>query len=81
MSARLSASLDRFVKSDGLIQGRTDSLNSQSKDVTRQRDAHELRMEQLQARYTAQFTALDTLLSGLSSTSSFLTSQLSLLSK
>ena len=81
MSARLSASLDRFVKSDGLIQGRTDSLNSQSKDVTRQREAHELRMEQLQARYTAQFTALDTLLSGLSSTSSFLTSQLSLLSK
>lgn len=76
LAARMNESLGRYTKTDGLIQTRTDSLDVQAKDVARQREALELRMERMQARYTAQFTALDSLLAGMQSTSTFLTQQL-----
>lgn len=79
-AARLNSSLDRFTASQGSIQSRTDSLQAQAKSLSAQRDALELRMSKLESRYLAQFTALDKLMSGLSSTSSFLTQQLSNLS-
>ncbi|MEL0027297.1 MAG: flagellar filament capping protein FliD [Perlucidibaca sp.] len=80
LAARISSSLDRYTSSDGSLQSRTDSLKAQAKSISDQQDALDLRMSMLQSRYMAQFTALDSLMSGLSNTSSFLTQQLANLS-
>ena len=69
-----------YVGTDNAISSRTDSLNKKLKDLTRQRDNYEVRIEKLTAQYRTQFTALDSLLSKLSSTSSYLSQQLSSLS-
>lgn len=69
-----------YVGTDNAISSRTESLNKKLKDLTRQRDNYEVRIEKLTAQYRTQFTALDSLLSKLSSTSSYLSQQLSSLS-
>ena len=69
-----------YVGTDNAINSRTDSLNKKLKDLTRQRDNYEVRIEKLTAQYRTQFTALDSLLGKLSSTSSYLSQQLSSLS-
>ena len=69
-----------YVGTDNAISSRTDSLNKKLKDLTRQRDNYEVRIEKLTAQYRTQFTALDSLLGKLSSTSSYLSQQLSSLS-
>ncbi|GGZ52886.1 flagellar hook-associated protein 2 [Lysobacter xinjiangensis] len=69
-----------YVGTDNAIGSRTESLNKKLKDLTRQRDNYEVRIEKLTAQYRTQFTALDSLLSKLSSTSSYLSQQLSALS-
>lgn len=76
LAARMNKTLDGFTGSQGVIQSRTDSLQSQAKSLTVQREALDLRMSKLESRYMAQFTALDQLMSGLSNTSNFLTQQL-----
>lgn len=80
LAARMAKSLDAYSGSQGVIDSRSDSLRSEAKSLTSQRDALELRMSKLEARYMAQFTALDSLMSGLSNTSNFLTQQLANLS-
>ena len=69
-----------YVGTDNAISSRTESLNKKLKDLTRQRDNYEVRIEKLTAQYRTQFTALDALLGQLSSTSSYLSQQLSALS-
>jgi flagellar hook-associated protein 2 len=74
-AAKLNNQLDRWVGTDGVLAGRTESLSEQLQDLTRQQTALDSRMADLTARYQAQFTALDTLMSKLNSTSSYLTQQ------
>ncbi|HEY4583711.1 MAG TPA: flagellar filament capping protein FliD [Lysobacter sp.] len=69
-----------YVGTDNAISSRTENLNKKLKDLTRQRDNYEVRIERLTQQYRTQFTALDSLLSKLSSTSSYLSQQLSSLS-
>ena len=66
----------RMLASDGAIATATDSANRRIKDLERQQDAMELRLERIQARYLRQFQSLDTLLSSMSATSTYLTQQL-----
>ncbi len=75
----LDGALDGFLVSDGLIENRSAGLRRQVDEVSDQREALELRLETIEARYRAQFTALDTLLSQLQTTSTFLTQQLATL--
>lgn len=70
------AKLESFLDTDGLLASRTDGINSTIKSITKQYDAMETRLETMEARYRAQFSSLDTLLSSLSQTSSYLTQQL-----
>lgn len=70
--ARLSA----YVDSDGMIDGRTDGITSSISLLTKQYDTMETRLEATEARIRAQFTSLDTLISSLSQTSTYLTSAL-----
>lgn len=65
-----------YLQSGGRIATKQESLNAQLKGITKQQTALDSRMEQVEARYRAQFTALDSLISQLTSTSSYLTQQL-----
>jgi flagellar hook-associated protein 2 len=64
------------LDSDGSLAGRTTGLNASIKDIGKQRDAINRRLVQIEANYRAQFAALDTMVSSLNQTSSFLTQQL-----
>lgn len=76
---KLDGSLDRLLDDDGLLDGRSDGLEKRTRDLRKQRDALDFRMTQVEARYRAQFTALDSLVTSLQSTSNFLSQQLSAL--
>lgn len=70
------AKLESYLDSDGLLAGKTDGINSTIKSITKQYDAMETRLTAMEARYRTQFSSLDTLLAGLSQTSTYLTQQL-----
>lgn len=74
-AAKLNGSLGNWVGDSGLLAGRTTSLSQQLKDLSNQQTVLNSRMDDLTARYQAQFTALDTLMSKLNSTSSYLQQQ------
>lgn len=65
-----------YLKSDGRIKTKQDNLNAQLKDISKQQDALDNRMTMVESRYRAQFTALDTIISQLRTTSTYLTQQL-----
>lgn len=68
------------VASKGIIDTRTDGLNSDVQRVSDDRLALDRRLEQIQDRLTARFAALDLLVANLSSSGDFLLSQLSTIS-
>ncbi len=70
-----------FLGSKGFIAGRTDGLNTSIKDVATQRDAFSAKLVDIEARYRAQYSALDTAISSMNATSSFLTQQFAALAK
>ncbi len=65
--------------SDALVNGRIDGLTASIKDIDKQRDEENVRLTSIEARYTAQFSALDTLIGSMNTTSSYLTQQLAAL--
>jgi flagellar hook-associated protein 2 len=71
---------DQATRYDGLLTNRTDGLSATISRMADQRIQMEARLEQTEKRLRAQFTALDTLVGRLNSTSSFLTQQLASLS-
>ena len=70
-----------MLGSNGSLQAHTDSANRSIKEVDRRRESLNGRLEQVQARYLAQFTALDTMISGMKQTSAFLDQQIANLPK
>ncbi len=60
----------------GNIVAATDSANRMIKDIGSRQTALSNRLTQIEARYRKQFTALDTLVSSMNKTSSYLTQQL-----
>lgn len=80
LASRFAQMLDGYASTTGVIEGRSSSLRSEVKSLSAQKQALDLRMTALDARYRKQFTALDSLLAGFSNTSSFLTQQLAKLS-
>jgi flagellar hook-associated protein 2 len=69
-----------FTGKGSILTGKTDGLNVSIKQVADQRDKFSDRLSQIEARYRAQFTALDTMLSSMQSTQSYLTQQLAAIS-
>jgi flagellar hook-associated protein 2 len=65
-----------FVGNDSIIKSKTDGLNVSIKSVADQRDKFSQRLTGMEARYRAQFTALDTMLQSMQTTQSYLTQQL-----
>lgn len=76
VATRLHATLDGAIAAGGQVTSRTESLQAQKRDLQKAKDALELRMKSLETRYRAQFTSLDSLLSGLQSTGNYLSRQL-----
>jgi flagellar hook-associated protein 2 len=79
LAATLKTSLDLLLNDDGLLDGRSDGLERRTKTLAGQRSELDRRMTQVEARYRAQFVALDGLVAKLQSTGNFLTQQLGLL--
>ena len=69
------------LSSTGSIAARTDGINASLRDIAKNKDVITARLTGIEARYRAQFTALDSLIGSMSSTSSFLTQQLANLPK
>lgn len=72
----LTAMLDFYTKSDGMIQDRIDSKETSLDKLDDSREAFTRKMDSLEARLYAQYNAMDLLVSGLNNTSSYLMQQL-----
>lgn len=72
--------LDQYLKTlldnDGSLKARTNGIDSSIKSLDQRQQQLEARLVQIEKRYRAQFTALDSMLSSMNSTSTFLTQQL-----
>lgn len=76
-ATRLFDLADGFLESDGIIESRTQGLTAKIEGIGVDREALNDRLTSLEARLLRQFNALDSLLAQLSSTSNFLSQQLS----
>lgn len=76
ISSQLDLLLEKVLGEESSLSDRIDNINTGIKDVAKRREQMETRWEQVKDRYTRQFNALDTLLSGLQSTSKYLETQL-----
>ncbi len=65
------------LASDGSLTASTNEINSSIKSLTDRTTVLQNRLVTIQARYTAQFTALNNMLANMNTTSTFLTQQLS----
>jgi len=65
-----------YTDSDGIIQNRIDSRTNQLDRLDDDRTAFSRKMESLEARLYAQYNAMDLIVAGLNSTSSYLMAQL-----
>jgi flagellar hook-associated protein 2 len=79
-AAKFESLASSWLDIDGLIDAREDGLNAQLDRNEDDQVRFEARLELIETRIRAQFTALDTLVSELNSTGNFLTSQLAQLS-
>ena len=76
---QLTNLLGGFLGSAGSIASTADGVNRSIKDIGKQRETLNNRLYDVEARYRAQFTTLDRVVSGLNNTSNFLTQQLAAL--
>jgi flagellar hook-associated protein 2 len=76
---QLDALLESMLDTSGLIDAREDGLNARLDNTNDEIDRMEYRLEVTERRYRAQYSALDTLLGQLQSTSDWLTGQFAIL--
>ncbi len=79
-AAQLDDILDGLLDDDGLLAARTDGITASVKRLEQQTDAFNLKLTVIEKRYRDQYTRLDSLLSSLQNTSSYLSQQISALS-
>ncbi|XZG69400.1 flagellar filament capping protein FliD [Chitinibacteraceae bacterium HSL-7] len=78
-ASKLDQTLTGLLSSNGLLSSRVDGLNRDIKNITAQGTTFSRRLDDIEKRYRAQFTALDVQISSMKSTSSYLSQQLSML--
>ena len=76
---KIDATVNEYIKSNGLIQNATDSLDRTIKDIQSQYQATTERIENKMENYRRQFTQLDVMMNQMSGVSNYLTQQLSML--
>lgn len=75
-ASRLGTVASQLLTSNGLITSRTDGLKTSLTSVKDSETNMQSRLDVIQQNYLAQFTALDTMLGSLKTTSTYLTQQL-----
>lgn len=80
LAQRFTAMTDTFLGRDGYIQNAKDGADRNIKELRRQFDETSARIDSKMENYRRQFTALDSMMAQMSSVSSYLTQQLSMLS-
>lgn len=75
-ASQLDSVITNLLSDTGIVASRTEGIASSITRLDKQADSINVRLTAIEARYRAQFTKLDTLLSSMSTTSSFLTQQL-----
>ena len=75
-ATRVVDALDEFTRADGLIGNREEGIGNRRSTIEDQIDRYDLRLEQVETRYRRQFTAMDSMVSDLQSTSSYLAQRL-----
>jgi flagellar hook-associated protein 2 len=73
---QLNSLATSFIGTDGMVASKTTGLNNSIKAIGKDRDKFSERLTAIEARYRTQFTALDTMLSSMQSTQTYLTQQL-----
>lgn len=68
--------ISAFLAEDGQLTAKTDSLNAQINDIDNDREKLAERLVALEARYKAQFIAMDALVASLQSTGNYLQQQI-----
>jgi flagellar hook-associated protein 2 len=71
----------KLLEDDSLLDGRMDGITASIKDIARKREQLNVRLENIEKRYRAQFNALDTLMARMQQTSTYLQRQLDSLIK
>ena len=79
IAKKLTAVADGFLATGGPLDGRTQGLDSELRQNTSKKNALQVRLQQIQLRYTQQFNALDSVISQLNQTSNLVTQQLTAL--
>lgn len=77
ISSQLQSTVEAFLASDGLLDSTTQTLRDNIDEIADERLELADRLERLETRLVAQFSAMDAMVAQLNQTSSFLTSQLS----
>ena len=80
VAVQMSSTFKSMLGSGGLFTAKTDGINASIKSIDNRRTELNRRLTQIEANYRAQFTALDTAVAQMQSTSSYLTQQLASLS-
>lgn len=80
IASKMSATFGSMLSDTGLFASKTNGINSTIKSIGNQRAELNLRLAQVEANYRAQFTALDSTVSKMQATSTYLTQQLNSLS-
>ena len=75
-ASQLDGLISSLLKTDGILAAKTDGFKSSITRLDKQADALNLRLTAIEARYRAQYTRLDTVISSMQSTSTFLTQQI-----
>jgi flagellar hook-associated protein 2 len=80
VTVKLDKMITNWTSSKGILTQRAANLNASKKDIDKKAAAFEVTMQAFAARTTKQFTALDTMMTKLSGTSSYLQQQFDALS-
>lgn len=72
----LNERIGDYLKAGGVLDSRTEGINDSIKSLDRQRETLARRLETIEKRYRAQFTALDALVGSMTQTSNYLQQQL-----
>lgn len=81
IAPKLDKLITGWTSTTGILTQRTANLNQKTKDIATQTAAYEVTIQSYTDRITKQYTALDTMMTKLSSTSSYLTQQFDALTK
>lgn len=76
IAAQIDTLVGGYIDLQGLLTDRTDGLQGSIRVLDQRSEAMQRRLDTIEARYRAQFTALDKLISSMTQTSTFLTQQL-----